>query len=210
MNKSIYILGIIIAALIFSNLFTCNSSNFYRKNLEAKIAKQKVELTQKENALISIESTLKDTIEVLTTKIASVKAKVETIRIYSSKKIDAAKSLSEELAEEYTWNRFNNYQEIAIFSEISDSIKLEVNSLIELNSTYSEALNKSKLLNNNYGERLKVKDDFLILKDEKIDLLKISLKEEKKKRRKAIIKSFVIGVPVGIVGYIIAKDFLFK
>lgn len=210
MNKSVYVLGLIIAALIFSNLFTCNNSNFYKKTLEEKIAKQKVELIKKDNELISIETTLKDSIEVLTTKIASVKSKVDTIRIYSSKKIEAAKSLSEELAEEYTWSRFNNYREIAIFSEISDSIKLEAKTLVELNSTYSEALNKSKFLNINYEERLKVKDGFLILKDEKINLLEMSLKDEKKKRRKAIVKSFVIGVPVGVVGYIIAKDVLLK
>lgn len=210
MNKSVYVLGIVIVVLIFLNLSTCSNSNDYKKELESKIAKQETRLNQKEKELVLIESTLKDTIKILTEKAKSTKLRVDTIRIYSSKKIKAVKSLSEELAEEYTWSRFNNYRDIAIFSEISDSIKLEVKGLVELNSIKSEALNKSKLLNNNYEERLGVKDGFLTLKDEEIGLLKISLKEEKKKRRKTIVKSFVIGVPVGIVGYIIAKDFLLK
>jgi len=185
------ILSLIVVVLLSMQLFKCGGNNYLVADYEKKLQISQLKV---DSLYFKIKSE-KDTIEKIILKQDTIIQNRIVYRKNSSKEIEAAKSVSEVEADSLLNDRFETKVDNWVFTKISDSIKLELNSVEKL-----------YVLEQNKSISLSITNDIqsliIIEKDEQISLNKnkfdYQLKTEKKKKFRAFGWGVVVGV--GLAG----------
>lgn len=149
---------------------------------------------------IQISALRRDSIEYWKNKRDTIVITIEKDRKKSSGKIKEAKSVTEDTAKAKVWERFKNFKEIHVFATISDSIKLELRGITEINKALQQELLQSSKMATSLDstitlltEQIELKGQTISLKDTELDILK-------KDRPRLFLKGVGIGIGIGAIG----------
>jgi len=185
------ILALIVVVLLSMQLFKCGGDSDLVADYEKKLQISQLKV---DSLYLKINSQ-KDTIEKIILKQDTIIKNRIVYREQSSKEIEEAKSVSEVEADSLLNDRFETKVDNLVFTKISDSIALELNSVEKL-----------YVLEQNKSFSLSITNDIqsliIIEKDEQIETINkkfdYQLKIEKKKKFRAFGWGVIVGV--GLAG----------
>jgi len=185
------ILSLIVVVLLSMQLFKCGGDSDLVADYEKKLQISQLKV---DSLYLKINSQ-KDTIEKIILKQDTIIKNRIVYREQSSKEIEEAKSVSEVEADSLLNDRFETKVDNLVFTKISDSIALELNSVEKL-----------YVLEQNKSFSLSITNDIqsliIIEKDEQIETINkkfdYQLKIEKKKKFRAFGWGVIVGV--GLAG----------
>ena len=181
------ILALIVVVLLSMQLFKCGGDSDLVADYEKKLQISQLKV---DSLYLKIKSE-KDTIEKIILKQDTIIQNRIVYRKNSSKEIEEAKSVSEVEADSLLKDKFETKVDNWVFTKISDSIKLELNSVEKL-----------YVLEQNKSFSLSITNDIqsliIIEKDEQISLNKNKFDYQLKTQKKKKFRAFGWGVVVGV------------
>lgn len=199
--------AIILFIIIAATIFTCatrSENSSLKKDL-----KSAVEAREKSEKRVELHhryiGELEDSIKTIHKKKEAVYAQRESQRKAISKEVEKAKSVSEVEADSLLKERFGSSKETLIYIAESDSIRLELRSLVDLyNLEVKENIANSEI--NKHQKNIIVEKDIQLAKaDEIIGLKDLAIKQEKRKKPRIFGWGVVAGVGLAAGTYILIK-----
>lgn len=204
LTKNHLIFVLLIAVLLLS-LFAWDRDKGYDviqdsyNSIENELEVNKTKLQEQ----IQISALRRDSIEYWKSRVDTIIIKVEKDRKESSGKITEAKSVTEDTAKAKVWERFKNFKEIHVFTTISDSIKLELRGIAEINKAMQQELLQSSKMATSQNSTITLMSEQITLKDETIFLKDTEIEQLKKDRPRLFLKGVGIGIGIGAIGVLI-------
>lgn len=198
----IFVLLIVVAFLLISLSDSCDGVNRLKQDYK------KIDSLLKSNDKLLVEQTRisalrRDSIEYWKNKVDTIIIEVEKYRKKSSGKIKEAKSVTEDTAKAKVWERFDNYKEIHTFTAISDSIKLELRGITEINKAMQQELLQSSKMLTSQDSTITLMSEQIELKDKTISLKNTEIEQLKKKQPRIFLTGAAIGIGIGAIGVLI-------
>ena len=173
-----------------------------KKELDEKVEVYKGQIESRDKKIDSIRSVLSD----IDTDLDTIYVEIEKDRKRSSELIDEAKNRTVEEADSILKSKYETSVGIITDLALFDSLKLEFKSLVAVQEKTEEKLFNQKIINNELKLNIVDKDEIITAREQKIEILNTELKDQKRKKYGFLLKGFVIGVPVGVVTYLVLKD----